>query len=177
MRIRPYQLSQGTRATEPGSAPGRTMIGPRHRHGKPIGPARPEESPDARHACNRPVADRGRLHARPGGRYSPTPYGGSQRRATTSHQTGSRPVKSRSGPGLPSYGPSSGPRSPRSRAKSPRSGPRSQTSTHGSQPRPPATAPRTASLEAKLIRWMVGTVLATAAQTVGTLGLMAGSGG
>ena len=34
-----------------------------------------------------------------------------------------------------------------------------------------------ASLETRLIRWMVGTVLATAALTVGILRLMAGSGG
>ena len=33
------------------------------------------------------------------------------------------------------------------------------------------------SLETRLIRWMVGTVLATAALTVGILRLMAGSGG
>ena len=34
-----------------------------------------------------------------------------------------------------------------------------------------------ASLETRLIRWMVGTVLATAALTVGILRLMAGAGG
>ena len=47
MRIPPYKLSQGTPAAEPGRAPGRAMIGLVTITGKRIGPARPEESPDA----------------------------------------------------------------------------------------------------------------------------------